>query len=755
MKALWLRGLAVAASICLAAGMCASCASDKTQSDAPAHYDPAEEVSNLATGTVAENDRFRLDWDGERRMVVLASKEHEGKVWTSVPGDMYVNRPEEVDMAYGVMNSPVILEYLFEGSQDIRISNAADEVYYGGRIGSSAIEGGVSVTYYFDAAFIAVTVDYILDEDGVKMSVDPAKIVEGSSNQAYRISLAPMLAAVPNDTEGGYLVVPSGSGALMYTDVREDGANIRNFSGNIYGRDYAVDMFEQTKTEEAIRMPVFGVKDADSAVCAIVEEGVGGSAIYAVAGDTTWNYSYIYPSFFVRGYNEPNVIKINDPTTYISVEKDIATREKMTVGYYPLFGEEANYAGIADRYAQYLQETCGLPEQAENELLYAKLIGGYQAKDLFLGFPVVDTKTATTYDQAAQIVEELSVLTGGSLVVNMTGFGTTGIAPGKIGGGFNLDKVAGNKKARQAFMEACSKAGVPYFFDFDLVQFGSSGGGFSTLWDAAIGSNKVQARQFVYNWGSKLREEDEYHLILKRSKLDKAMEKLLGYAGKESLTGLGLSSLSSIAYSDYTDSAYPLRYQMAEQVGGLMDQAKKDGRQVLAAAANDYAAAKADVLMDQPTISNRDKAFDADIPLYQMVFKGRVAGAVSSINMTENPEKQFLKAIESGSGLAFTLTGSYDQDMRLSGEAMFYGTLYDDQKGQITDMVERSRTYLQSVAGAHIAAHEILENQVTMTRFDNGVTVYVNFGDADASLTQGTVKAGSFLALDEGGKTIG
>ena len=74
-----------------------------------------------------------------------------------------------------------------------------------------------------------------------------------------------------------------------------------------------------------------------------------------------------------------------------------------------------------------------------------------------------------------------------------------------------------------------------------------------------------------------------------------------------------------------------------------------------------------------------------------------------------------------------------------------HAALYSDNVKFIEECINESKTFLTSVAGATIVNHSYVTKNVTKTVFDNGVSVYVNYGDTDYKSDIGVVKAQGFL----------
>ncbi len=767
----YIKAICLICCLSLVLTVCSACGNkNDTETAEKKEYLTGTAENVASSDAVAENDRWRLGYDAETANVTITDKAS-GYVYSQVPYEHYLANRDSFKIAENSFQPDVEVPTADEATQsmqmfspiNISVLNSVDnstsyfyanpEVFVRGRVGSEMIENGIRVTYYYDACQIAVPVEYTIDDDSFNVQVIPTNIIEGTEdNDILTVGLSPMFCSAKNDSDS-YVVVPSGSGAVMYTDVRANNV-ARNYSGEVYGDDPTVEMYEKLSNIEEARLPMFGVVEGNRAVCAIIESGKEKCTINAQTGDPITGYSCAYITCQVRGYNRPIAIVLAERVRIRThIKNELTFKEPIRVSYYAMSGNDANYTGIAECYRDYLISQKGMSTEAENSLLYTQILGGFQSDELFLGLPYKKTRSLTSYKEATEMVKQLSEVASGDMVVDMIGFGNTGVAAGEIGGGFDLTGVNGNKKALNGFLSAASELGARTFFDFDIVRFTKSANGFG---ETAVTANNASSKQYRYNLSTKLREMDDFYYLLQRSQLQKAADKTSDTADKYGITGIGLESLGSIAYSDYYEEQYYNKGNMDSQVTEIIASLKKDGKTVVVNKANDYAAVAADLILDVPTKSNMSSSLDKDIPLYQIVFKGYVEFANESINTAQNMTTQYLKAIECGSGLSFTLSANYSEDTIYSNEAVFYATLFEDNKDLIQSLISSSSAYLNAVKSAKITSHSTVAADVSKTVFDNGVYVYVNFGKNAVTTADGvSVPAESFAAFTEGGTLIG
>ena len=696
-------------------------------------YDMNAELEQLATNdAIAENENYKLGWNQENSSVTLLTKK-DGRKWGTNPNDYY--KLTDAQSVEDLILSPLTVKFALN-SKPTEITGEA--AVNNGRIESKEIENGVSVTYYFDEYFFHITVDYYLEGDSVKVSLDPSKIVEAGENKVVSVGIAPFMCAAKNTKDGShssYLVIPSGSGALMYADQRSSGIG-RSFSAPVYGEDKAIDKYQDGDNNSSVSMPFFGAKDGKSATLGIIESGSEYATIKAEAGEKKHGVSAVYAYVDVRGQDIVYLKGIwrNKYTEKINKVKPIV------IGYYALTGDDASYYGMAKKYQDYLTQEEGLTVLSSNKLLNVKILGSYLKDELFLGLPYKQAEALTTYKQAEEILTDLKDITGGSLSATMQGFGEGGVNATKLAGNFKLKGVCGNDNDIKSFTTVVDSLGIETFFNFDVINYSQSGAGYSETGDSAINNTgiAVKTRQFLKSTRNRIAVDEGGVLgvLLQRKQLQSAVNKVVDLSAKYGISNIGFSTLGSLAYSDYTDDEYPSRKNMGADVKEMIKGVQSKNNKVLVENPFSYAAVAADVLTGCPISSNQDRAIDQDIPLYQMVFQGYRENYTTAINYAADRRVAFLKAIEAGSGISYVVMDKYDTELRKQHKNLFASSVYSDNKEYIKEYIEEGGEFLNSVADAKIKNHQILSNGLRKTEFSNGKTVYVN-------LTRNELVAGS------------
>lgn len=713
-------------------------------------YDSDIQSSEISDTWIAENENYRLNLN-ETSMGITLTDRKTGRTYGTNPQAVGEQQFDEFGMP--IKRHPQVESALFIEYLDVEKNTTAKLISYsaavkGGRTVCEKVENGIRISYYFDDARIMIPLTYTLRETGVAVTLNPQEIQE-DGNMLISVSLAPFWCAVSNTESDGYLLYPSGSGALIYAkELSQPG---ESYSDEVYGPDAAKETWDKTSTTKAIRLPVFGAKSGDTATCGIIEQGAESCLLDLTVGSTSLGYSSVYVTYQVRGYTA-NIKELYNNRYYKGlVYADDKIDAPLTVGYYPLSGADADYSGMAAVYREYLNATVGEVSDAKASALSITAIGGARIARSFLGIPYQTLLPTTTVDQATEILTDLQNSGVEVSAFTLSGYGKYGVDTVKLAGGFGMAAKLGAGQSLRTLQTACGEA-TDLYFDFDTVAFSQSGCGFSSYFDSAVRANRKQAKVYDYEIALLGRKTDSAYSLLARDRFADVAEKLLTQVGKWKLNGIGLSSLSNTAYSDYTDKAdsgYYAKANFGGQVTQVYDRIGKAGLKLVSQDANVYAAVRSDAVLDSPTTSNAALVFDADIPFYQMALRGRTALSCESINLVSDPSEQLLRAVESGSGLAYTVIAEYDTALIDDNRPIFYNSRYSDLKEDIVSASQKLSGYYAKIGGSEIRSHRIDASGLRETVYANGVTVFVNYTAQELSSPAGRVPAKGFLVWED------
>lgn len=715
-----------------------SCGNETTEARIFENYNLPDSISVCSTQTVSENENFSLAWNDESKIIILIDKRNNA-VWSSTPMEFDINNPDNNSYIRNGLCSMLNLTYIDAKDNLEKEISAYEGAFQDGYIGSKQIEDGIRISYYFDNLQIMIPVDYTLDNNGLNARVRLNK-VEENENLIYKISLLPFLSSAQNNTDS-YLFVPSGNGALMYVDAGDREA--RKYSEPVYGEDAGMQSLTVNIKHETVRMPVFGVKNQEKGLIGIITEGAELATIDALAGDTQYGYSSVYPTFQCRGFYTEMVDSVGDTDAEVTKYSDVTSGVAgFTVHYSPLLND-VTYNGMASEYREYLENKYNYKNNKIQAVATLDFLGGQKIKEFLFGVPNTTLKVATTFDDVKNILEDMKDIDA-PLAVRLTGFGDSGVNYGIVGSGLDLSSKFGGKKGYNTLSKWCDESDIPIFINTEMLYYNKTSKYFSTR-KSAISVNDTRSKIFDYDMVTNNKDSgSEFAYLTSRKQLVHSLPFIREQLKTISAKGVCFSTLSNTAYSDYGQGVYFVKANMGIDVQYIYENIKKDGYLVMSESANEYAAVASDIVFDTPIYSSKLYVLDKDIPFYNMVFRGITTLSSQPINLSVNPEKAFLEALSLGNTLSFTLVEKFDNSFIMSDYEEFASAVYSDIKQSMFEYIEKAKPLIDKLGNARIISYEKF-GDLSITIFDNSTELYVNFGEESLHTSVGEVAPKSYL----------
>lgn len=691
----------------------------------------------LDSQVLASNTDYDLLWDNEGRAVILKSVS-DGQYWSDILYDLFLqgntNANANSPLSITVANTKSLKWNTVTSYSQVEAGNAS--------VVCKKLENGIRVTYFFDLYKIAVPMDYTLKGDALRITVDSSKILEdGTDFKLISISVAPFLCSVKNDAENGSLFIPCGSGGIIYSAETPGGA--KKYTGEVYGEDAARRKPVNLVDSQKVNFPVFASYGNGKGIMGIIEKGAAACELEAQAGDSRLGYSNIGVNFYVRGFDEYSYVYHGKYQGITRRANQDISGQTLSVIYRPLYGNDADYNGVAKIYREYLLKNGMLEKSKLDGSPYAlTILGGTNITTSIFGIPRQKTVSLTTFNQASEIVEDLKNRAGELPYIRMMGYGDKGIRIGSIAGGKKFQPVYGSSKDLKKLLEVCEQSNL--FFDFDIIYFSKSSFGYSISFDVAKTAILHKAERFYVN-PLRVNDKENPYYVIARDKLDSAAEYALQKAERFGINAVTFSSLGSTAFSDYSDASYINKYGMEEAAQSVIRNAKNKYK-VAVADANLYAAAAADVAFDTPTDNGYYDVFDLEVPFYQMVLHSYKPMYTSAVNLADNTPLAIAKAAAYGMGLGYTVTYDYVNESDDLSVFPLYGTGYKDNADDIKKVLVQARyiDLYQAVKDAELISYQIDQNLVSCSEFSNGITVYANQSKYTANSPAGKLEPFSF-----------
>lgn len=588
----------------------------------------------------------------------------------------------------------------------------------------------------------------------VKYPVDVEDVVgEKHTFPLLTIRVLEYFGAAGKDSEG-YMLVPDGSGALInLNNGRLAGAA---FNEPVYGPDGAQDQpAEKRRYPEQTVMPVFGIKDNDKALFAVIEEGASFARVRADIAGRINDYNRIFAEFQLLANGR---VALSEKASHISFSGSAAIYQQrmyegdIVIRYFFLTGDDADYIGMADFYRRYLMDKYQLKplEPAEDVPFFLELVGGIDTIEPILGIARKVIRPLTTFNQAQEILQTLSQQGISNIKLKYLGWLSGGIRhdyPVSV----QAEKVLGGAKAFQALAEFAKANGHELYpsVGFQSVYLGSKQNGFNSKQDAARGLNNLAARRYEY-WLDTFDRAYPVSWVLSPRILGETVDQFLANYRQYGVPGLALLDLAHELNSDFNNDVRKLvdREQALNTITEQLKKMKSVGYKLMVDYGNSYAVPYADAIVNMPTHGSSYYIVDEEIPFYQIVLHGLVPYAGEPINLAAHGQDSFLKMIETG-GYPYFI-GSYQESSMVKDTdfAYLYSLHYNDWLELAAEMYQKANAALKGIQNLKIVDHRKLADNVYQTMYENGRTIIVNYNDDAVMVGDWLVGGKDFVVLE-------
>lgn len=667
---------------------------------------------------VTENDKLALYVDDDTAVIGLYDKAKD-KMWWSTPENVGHDKTatntivedlsSSLKMIYGEPDARSTTNMRSKGDAKIKVKDKSS---------------GVKITYSFKKAGITVPVTYTLEDDYLEAKIDTADIEEDDTSETGKLTTSlSMLSSfgAASSTDEGYFVIPDGSGALIRFNNGKKTA--KSYTGYVYGSDVtAVPLTEPAVTEQ-VSLPMYGIVNGDNAMMVVCTEGDSNAKLTAsVSGQSKSSFNVCGFDFTVRDSDTYYMSGDNGTALTVFEDGDMKT-DTLAVRYYPLETEDTpDYTDVAAAYRNYLTEEAGVTNTVENTdpSLYLNFYGGTKKEKSVLGIPVSMKTALTSFQQAEEILQNLSDGGAENMKVQYYNWTNAGIS-GKVDIKAKAAGCLGGNGDWNDLQSYAASNGVTIYPVSENETF-RSGSGFYTFQDTAVRISGSYARIYDYNLAYGTQSTVNKPLsLLSPSAFSEVAEKLTGSLQKKELNTLSLGSLTTALYGDYGKQAIS-RDAAQQLLEDAYQQITDADISLLANGANAYALPYVQEITDVPLQSSGFDVFDEDIPFYQMVMHGVKSYGTSAVNASATPEETVLLAIASGSSLHFDMIGEETSTLK---DTVLDGLYYASAESW-TDYAAQSYAFSKAVLSGlgdqTITGYE-RKGDVITTTYENGTVV--------------------------------
>lgn len=702
--------------------------------------EPAAALSNGTTDTsktleghtlVAENDLYEL-YLYEPALSIIVRNKSTGAVMESTIRDN--EKLANVNETWkGFLQSGVVVE-LQEETNTIQKKIGLEA--NGASVTVDQIPGGFHAKIDYTAQELGFELEVKLYDDGsITAYIPENSIYENAANKKIgNIYLFPLLGHTRLGEVDGYMFVPDGNGALIYLDDKE-GRFDSGYVQKVYSSDIGVgesyvlsllwDKYETHNDAEQVLAPVFGMVHTKDRIgyLAVIESGDEEASIYATPNGAYSEYNWVTASFRkCATYIQPtsnsggSVTKITDRIGY-----DIKIR------YLFVDGEEADYAGLAKRYREYLIEKGELTQKEDK----------FKVRLDFLGMDVENwmmwkkAVPVTTVDHIREIYADLEAAGVTDILTQYKGWQDGGIYDIPVMS-VDVDDSIGGKKELLRLMEESEKKGIDFYLYTDAIRANPETG--NTTFDTV---KKMDKR--LYEEQNYKNVYDTFVFWTPQKSYDNLV-KLENSLKKNNINNLALSGISNTLFTytlgDLMQTRSVSKY-LYEQALAKLDEDMTLLLESPAACYWSYTKA----MTDMPVADSDYIYTDQSVPFLSIALKGLVPMYGDYVNFEANEKEYFLKLVETGIYPSFYLTWEDPSDLIYTNSSDVYSSEYNVYRDQIIDYYKELKEVNEAVNGSFIIGHKAMDNGLTVVTYDNGVSIYINYSESDITADGVTVPA--------------
>ena len=587
----------------------------------------------------------------------------------------------------------------------------------------------------FPAYGISMEMRVIPNETGFTVKLDTGSINEKNSKYLLKsVQLLPFFGAGTQD-EDGELLMPDGSGALIrFNNGQLDAQPVVL---PVYGENLTATKYADGVKTETARLPLFGIIKQNSAFLSVITKGAASAAVTGSAASIVNQTNYANASFELRARDVflfPNENKV-DMDIY---QKTPLQKTELELRYTLISKPNPEYIDLAGIYHDYLKESKKAVKLKPD--MYLEIIGASSVSRPIMGVPVLQKQSLTTFTQTKDIVKRIM----GAGVQNLT------LKYINWSGATMLDKMniaddpaslLGGKNEFNSLLTYAEANGVSVYLDANPIRFKKGGHPLSSFFDFAQTLRNIPAKQYEYDLSTQIQDDKQpVSYLLTKSKIAKNIRAYNDRAVKLKVNGISVSG-SELSYVDYRQ-----KDAMKHNIGESMEKALADiTLPLMVDCGNDYQLLHAAAVLRAPVTSSGMKVYRRDVPFYHLAVHGLATLAPAPINENADYTDSFLKSVETGSALYFTVMDASAEKITGSYDKKYFYANFGVWEDKITQMYRQYSEFYEKIYDQKITAHERLGEDIYKTVYENRYWSVVNYTSASVSVNGQKIGAKSFI----------
>ena len=688
---------------------------------------------------VAENDKFRL-YVKEDSLALVVEDKATGAYMESSPS-YNDGRNNKTWTAY--LNSALILT-MIKGNDDTK---QADLIRDKVTKKITYTDNGFEAKVYWTQYEFGMTLKVELTEEGVTAWVPDESIVEdGEDYMIGTVCIYPCMGLSYLDYNEGYILIPDGNGALIYLTDKENRFNT-GFTSVVYGDDAGFsdtssanllwDRYQMITDSEQIIAPIWGIAHTDDKIAylAVIEEGAERASIEASPNGVTLDYNRAYAKFALRKlYTQPTSNNTSSGSFHM-VEED-RSHSDLKIQFLFLTGEEANYAGMANAYREYLLANGTLSATEDNSFRTRVDFLGTEREEFIIGTKAV---VMTTVDDIYEIYADLKESGVTDVLTVYKGWQKGGLWDIPITSYKADSKIGGTKKLTQLIQDA-KEDGIAFYLYNEALRINPDEQ--NATFNVVKKVNKKKYEEYTY------KDVYEKMAYLTPARSNTLLHKFANSYLKQGVDSLCVAGITNTVFTYSYGGVFYSRFDCADSYAKTLAELDEKLSLVLEQPAA-YLWSDMEAFLNMPMYASDFIYEEESVPFLSLVLKGIVPVYSEYVNFEANKEEFFLKLIETGTYPSFYITKESSADLIYTNSSDIYSSQYDVYKNEIIEYTETLAAVNKEVEGAVITGHEILKNGVRIVTYSNGVQIYLNYSESSQTVDGIRLESMSYKVVSE------
>lgn len=591
-------------------------------------------------------------------------------------------------------------------------------------------------------AVFNVSLIYRLEGNDLLMEMPYSEMRYKAEYPILTVTPLPMFGAAGTKDEG-FMFIPEGGGALINFNNGKLSQN--SYYANLYGWDYATRRKEVISETRSI-FPVFGMAKNGASFLCLMEGATAYGGVQADISNRYNSYNWLCGKYSVLHADQYNVSAKTAQLVFM-FENEVP---QDTVIHRYRFLNTANYAEMASAYGDYLREK--YPEMAsatssEVSPVSVEMVGAVDKTVIKFGLPIDSVVAMTTFDEAEEIISDLTAKGVGNLNVRFAGWANGGVTQ-QVMTRVDILRELGGKKGMQDLIAAAKAKNVPLYFD-GVNCFAYDSGileGFIPFSDAARFTTREQIEIAPYDVVTYQQSKwmDPYYLVRPDYAKQNASN-MIAALKDVNAAGVSFRDIGSLLSADYNPKDTTTREEVKAMNVATMQEAKAAGQKVMIKQGNDYAVPAADLITDMDLEGTKYGLIDRTVPFYQIALHGMKDYTGQPLNLADDYVFEFLRCAEYGAGLNFTFMAEDGKVLQDTYHSNFFGANYDVWAEDACALITKYQKDMAGLNQQRIVSHANLTDEVAVTGYADGTKVYVNYGSEDYTADGVEIPARSYF----------